>query len=368
LKVLTTIIILFGSLLSLASCSESTEGVVVEWRGEEYVFPYKYRLEAQQNTERSFTDVELQKRMQISGLDSSSPFTPSWLDLDSTSFYFLDGMSGSIMQYDYDGNYMKRISSGLGRGPGEFEYPFDLCHDAMTNFYQVDLGVRSLVSLDSKGKFRWQKFFKENSPGNIACFNSGVIVSVTGPEMDHIFESYSAQGEREEAFTHIVNNDEHKLAKNVGVFGMPLVGSMEVWDNEFIFIPKYIPQIIRYSSEGEIKQVIRTMDKSSAPKVIFGDDDLYGLPGNFPVGFEGTDINLGSALMGDELVIWSQLGNEQYDYHLFDVYRAKTGRYQYSMILDLGDISGFKIHDENLVTNNTATYEVIGYQMNIPRD
>ena len=363
-RVFKSSIYILLSIFWITSCDQSEEGIVVKWKNEDHVFPFKYEIEKQEASERTWKDVHLKEIFTVNGLSDSSIFQPLKINVDDSSLYILDATDGYVKQFDLRGNFRRKVGGGLGNGPGEFEQPFDFSMDLHGNIYVVDIGARSLVSLNEVGDFRWQKLYKHNTPGHVSVSDSNVIVSVTGVNMNHIFERYDINGDLKGVYSKLVKNPGDSLDEQIEVFGKPFIGNVKIADDLTIFVPRYLSQIIFYKKDGDVENAIYTIDNATNPKLIFDRDNYHGVPGFFPIGFEGTDTNLDFSIVRNDIVIWSQQGNEKFGPHIFDIYNLTTGRYQYSAKLDLGQISGFKIVANKIFTYNTVTTEIKGYSVN----
>ncbi|MFP8489613.1 6-bladed beta-propeller [Gracilimonas sp. Q87] len=243
-RVFKSCIYIFLSIFWITSCNQSEEGIVVKWNNEDYVFPFNYEIEKQEASERTWKDVHLKEIFIVKGLSDSSIFQPLKINVDDSSVYILDATDGYIKQFDFKGNFRRNVGGGLGNGPGEFDQPFDFSMDLHGNIYVIDIGKRSLVSLNNEGGFRWQKLYKHNSPGHVSASDSNIIASVTGVDIDYIFERYDIKGNLKGVYSKLVKNPDDSLDEQIKVFGKPFIGNFEIQEDLTIFIPRYLSQII----------------------------------------------------------------------------------------------------------------------------
>lgn len=345
------------------SCTKK-DGIIIIWENAEYLFPYKYEIKEQNASQRKWKKVPIEELFSITGIDDSLKFQPLRLREGNGSIFILDGANGIIKKFDMNGNFIKNFGGGFGNGPGEFTHPFDFDIDNNGNFYVVDIGKKSIISLNNEGKYRWQKLYKHNTPSLISVKDSTIIASVTGLRTNHIFELIHRDGQIISNYQSIVKRPDEVIDETVNVIGKPLLGKFAISEKKLIFIPTYIPQIIYYNLSGEIERAVSMIDKANNPILKFDKDNVHGLPGYFPTSFEGVEVNLGFSIVEGELINWSKIGNQEFGAHIFDVYDLNNGFYKYSFKLDLGPISDFSISGNNIFTINVVSTEFKGYKLN----
>lgn len=345
------------------SCQTEEQGIKTVWNEYEYIFPFRYQIEEQKDVNRTWIRTTVDTALVMEGLSRTPPFYPIRLIAGASHFYILDSSEQVVHAYDYQGNLVRIIGGGMGRGPEEFQHVFDFAVAENEATYFTDLGKRAVISIDPEGKFDWQHIYKLNTPGVITACDSVIIASVSGRESESIFYVFDAKGKLITNLSSIVSKPETITEDNIQVFGKSLLGRVRKTEQEFIFLPKYISQIIYYDSTGSVQRAISTISKVNSPELIFDRDYVHNLPGLFPVSEFTTDATLDFFISGNKLITWSGDSISSENGHIFDIYDKNSGYYQYSFLLSLGEISGLDMYKDKLVTYNALTTDITVYRL-----
>ncbi|MEP1304805.1 MAG: hypothetical protein ABJK11_17615 [Balneola sp.] len=353
-------IVLFFAFIFMLSCSNvQDEGLDVIWEGKSYTFSYLKPTKKQPDRHRIWKKHELDPVFTIDDSLSLNLFQPQTFNLDkSNNIHILDVSDGKIKIYDSDGEFLAVKGGGLGRGPGQFSFPYDFSIDTVGRYYIVDLNTKMLTSLDSSGEFRWQKLFKLITPGTINSNSTNkVLVSIAGPTST-LFQSFDLDGKLINEYPSFLKRPP-ELPSTLNPFGLPMLGETIENDNGYIFVPRYFPQLIYYDSNGNIIKEVSTIDSiSSNPVLNVANKNGYFLPEDF----NGKVVNHGVSHFKDLLIVWSELGNIEFGTQVFDFYQKKTGNYLYSVkIPELGSVSQVVLKENRIYTMNYSTAIIESY-------
>jgi hypothetical protein len=270
---------------------------------------------------------------------------PTEIQIDSeNNVYVLDQSDKKIKKFSTNGNLLAKLGPGSGRGPGEFILPFDFAIDSTGNFYVVDLNRRALISLDSKGNYRWQKVFKHDSPTRVSAGDSEIILSISGINSSHPFKSFRKDGtvgiRYNSLFKYTGDTD---LPAFVSIDGKATVGKFISYSaGKLIFAPRFLSHLIFFDRRGSVDFVVETIDQVPIPQKKYSDEmiDLGGGKKMPNASFSGKAGSLDINIIDNFLIVWSKTGNKEFGYQTFDVYSLHNGKYLYSfMVKELGGIS-----------------------------
>ena len=339
------------------SCDKERGGIQVEWKGETFLYKFRYSVQNQPVKNRIWNEIVLKKIPPKKEDDNSRLYIPVSIQKDSKgNVYVLDQGDKFIKKFNVEGQFLEKLGSGEGRGPGELLSPFDLAVDSTGNIYIIDLTHRALISLDNNGEFRWQKVFKYDTPGRVAAGKDIVFISVSGFNNISLFQSYTINGAIAYQYNSIVKfPDTSELPQYVSIDGKPLIGKfVSDSDDRLIFAPRFISHIIFYKNNGTIDFGIKTIDQVPLPKKSYTGEIIQLPNSRMPnIEFIGKASSLNINVLGDKLTIWNNTGTKSYGSHVIDIYNINNGIYEYSIKLkEISGISDILISPKMIYTLN----------------
>lgn len=209
---------------------------------------------APEMAERNFVGIEQLQSKHLT--DTTQIFRPAQIRLYNDKVYVNDFTDFTIYEFDKDGNKLRAIKTGRGRGPGEFQNltDFDLIDNTLwavdsQNFMIHSFSLNPIEHLNS--------FSVDRRPMRITCLEDGFIVQWLGTEL--LFSRFDYEGNELNQFGQIIEEDQVRHTLSLG-------GTIRSnRKNRFVYIPSYASLIYHYHENGELVNILKAPDGLEFP-------------------------------------------------------------------------------------------------------
>jgi len=184
-------------------------------------------------------------------------FRPVQVKIHDGEMYISDfGDSMKVKRFSLDGQLLNTIGNGRGEGPGELQLAADF-HVADGEVWVADSRARNVSRFTVDGTFL-DRFDADFHPLRVTKSQGRVVLMRMGPA--ELFQIIDTTGTVARTFGDLVSNQTTNF--------MALNGNLVVGPEEdFIYVPKYASYLYYYSAEGELRNVVQTIDRRAFPSV-----------------------------------------------------------------------------------------------------
>ncbi|MBL1212906.1 MAG: 6-bladed beta-propeller [Ignavibacteriae bacterium] len=314
--------------------------------------------------DRIWKNIKLDSKFKIGGIESEIFLYPSRIRVDnSDNFYVLDNMDCSVSKFDKKGNFIIKYGK-KGRGPGEFQNPFDfdvlgdgtvaMCSP---NDYKFVVFKEDEI-FEFKGEFSFMKicfvspnevaYFQMMDPVYSSPFGKANYKTDKAVEYDNIFQQESFSGED---------------------FGMLpfLIGDIHSYNlNRLVYISSIMGYVILFKENGKIDKVFKLIDEVNDSGISKSEERIKSKELQL-VRFPKLEeyLFLSSNIYGDKLYLLNNQVQKDQGEFVIDIYSLNEGSYECSVTLKgIGDIKSVYFTDNNLfVVKETTEVEVFNYAL-----
>ena len=258
---------------------------------------------------------------------------------------FDDGMR--IKRFSLDGQLLNTIGNGRGEGPGELQLAADF-HVADGEVWVADTRARHVSRFTVEGTFL-DRFNADSNPLRVTASRGRVVLMRMGPA--ELFQIIDTTGTVARTFGDLVSNQ----TKNFMALDGHLVAGPE---EGFIYVPKYASYLYYYSTEGELDNVVQTIDRRAFPSV---QADESG--GGIRYGAPSPPVQVFSASVS-EGILYLQMYFRREDepsVHVLDRYDWASGSYINSTRLPIRPYAT-SVHDDKIYCLRDTTVTAFRFE------
>lgn len=255
---------------------------------------------------------------ELTALSPAVVTKPAILRADEAGrIYVLDWADLRIKMFSPEGNLLKTLGEGKGRGAGAFVNPTSFSVGAGGDVWISDPLQRRITRFDTDGK-AWTTV--PQSPVDRLTVAGDVLITMAPPSNTALFAVYNLSGENLKSFGELIE-DQYKN-------GLVLDGNVvaDGAGREFIYGGRYAGVLARYSADGERRFIVQTIDGTPPPGILSVGESQKLKP-------SGPLAVMSMSIVGDELYVLSGTRADGAGGQVMDVYDKRDGNYLFSLKL-----------------------------------
>ncbi|MBL1212911.1 MAG: hypothetical protein HND52_06100 [Ignavibacteriae bacterium] len=312
--------------------------------------------------DRIWKNIKLDSKFKVGGIESEIFLYPSRIRVDySDNFYVLDNMDCSVSKFDKKGNFIIKYGK-KGRGPGEFQNPFDF-----------DVFGDGTVAMCSPNDYKFVVFKEDEIFEFIGEFSFMRICFVSPNEvayfqmMDPIYSSPfgKANYKTDKAVEYDnIFQQERFSGEDFGMLPF-LIGDIHSYNsNTLVYISSIMGYVILFKENGKIDKVFKLIDEVNDSGISKREERIKSKDLQL-IRFPRLDeyLFLSSNIYGDKLYLLNNQVQRDQSEFVIDIYSLNKGSYECSIMLKgIDDIKSVYFTDNNLfVVKETTEVEVFNY-------
>jgi len=253
-------------------------------------------------------------------LKDSTILRPAHIRFYEKKIYISDFSDFSIYEFDQSDKQTKKIVTGRGRGPGEFQNltDFDIINDTL---WAVDSQNMMISSFSLKTNEFIKSYSVDKRPMRITCLANMFIVQWLGSEL--LFSSFDYEGNEIKNFGKIIDDQlQHTLS---------LDGTIRSNKKDrFVYIPFYASLIYHFNFDGKLLNVLKTPDGLNFPltrkegNMFIAPDSEFTMQNGTIDEIDYLYVHTRRGLRHLENGIWKWEGVLE---NFIDIFNLKTGKY-----------------------------------------
>jgi len=317
-QLIMIMLIIFGLFLGLRN-KENNKIIIngesiLKFNKDDYPKPSSQKVD-----KRTFKNINLKKIFSFSEGKGFIIANVRHIKSDKNGFiYLFDWGDFYIKKFSKDGQFLAKFGKGKGAGPGELSNPTDFDIDDKGNVWIVDPALQRINIFDLNNKLlKTIRLRLHVSRISTLEKNEGYILKMD-MLLDTLFTKYDMQDNPEIAFGRL-SPDQLKM-------WLVFDGYTDVDRNNNLYFSFFrAGLLLSYSSDGQLRFFIKTIDQVPMAKVIYFNKgvDISGSYIDRKAPFTGVNINIDKS----NIYIYDIFGSKKENCSVIDQYDTKDGSY-----------------------------------------
>lgn len=301
--------------------------------GDKFEIPLNFMAEKQKVENRHWKEIDINYQFAIGGIDDTALYSPTIIKTDYRGMiYVLDPQDCCVKKFDSNGKLLKKIGK-RGKGPGEFlgAFRMDVSPEGRLVVFDSDQLKCEIFDEDKS-----QLIKTNNYSGYAVSFtsiNDFCFLQLYNPSNESNIVKYNISNGKVLEYEEIIQTQE---IKDHQLTSLPfLEGEIYSYDKgKLVYVPMYMNCFITFAENGKIAKAYKTIDNIELPS--FKQENPNEVRFNIPVeNMSAYD----SSVLGEKLIIISYKGSKENHSIVADFYSLSTGKYTYSVKLDISKFS-----------------------------